>query len=327
VEYVGARYEFASPELPDGLVVIEGTNGSGKTTFADLIYFALGGAVKQFSKKGNEQHKEIRSDTNNSVRVAIEINGERYSVTRRFDAPQDILVASLAADAPPGAVEVLPVTRHEGRRIFSDWLLEKLDISAVTLFAGSYRGRLNFTDLLRLIYHDQDPDPARVFMKLDRDSFVTDSRDFRRAVFEILIGASSERYYETLAKLRAAERMLADRQAALAVYKSAVGRLAEGQKDANEVFLREQIEEKETQLQRLMRARARLRQTAPTAASPEAELTILRRSLAAAEVELSALERTRSDLTGERLRLVALEEQLIDEVVRVQKIIHAHETL
>lgn len=327
VEYVGDKYEFLSPELPDGLVIIEGANGAGKTTFADLIFFALGGSVKHFSKKGNEQHKEIRSDTNNSVRIAIEINGQRYSITRRFDTPQDILVSTLAPDVKPGDVEVLPAARYEGRRIFSDWLLEKLGISAVTLFTGTYRGKLNFTDLMRLIYHDQDPNPARVFMKLERDSFVTDSRDFRRAVFEILLGASSERYYEALGKLRIAERYFADRMGALTAYKGAVSQMAPEQKDANAVFLGEQITEREAQLQRLHRTRTLLRKTTPTAASTQSELTILRRELTIAEVELSALERNRSDISGERMRLVALEEQLIEEVVRVQKIIHAHETL
>lgn len=327
VEYVGEKYEFSSPPLPDGLVLVEGDNGSGKSTFADLIFFALGGNVKQFSKKGNEQHKEIRSDTNNFVRISIEIDGATYALTRRFDTPSDVLVSSLAAESNPGDVEVLPVHRHAGRRVLSDWILDKLGIAPVTLFTGSYHGKLNFTDLMRLIYHDQELDPARVFMKLDRESFVTDSRDFRRAVFEILVGTSSARYYDMLEKLRLAERVLSDRQAALNAYKGAVVQVAPGRTDSNEVFLREQIGEREGQLERLQRTRITVRKTAPNSPAPESELTVLRQQLATAEVEKSSLDRSRGDVHAERMRLLSLEEQLIDEVVRVQKIIHAHETL
>lgn len=90
VEYFRDRYTFSSPELPDGLVVVEGANGSGKTTFVDLIYFALGGAVKKFARKGSDLHKEIREDSNNGVRLTVEINGGVHYVTRRFEAPEDI---------------------------------------------------------------------------------------------------------------------------------------------------------------------------------------------------------------------------------------------
>ena len=152
LEYSGAKYEFLSPELPDGLVIVEGGNGSGKSTFADLVFFGLGGAVKQFSKKGKEQHKEISSDSKNAEILTIELDGERFRLTRRFDAPGDILVAS---HSNSHHIEVLPVHRHEGRRVFSDWLLEKLGISVVTLFSGGHNGKLNLTDLMRLMYHYQ----------------------------------------------------------------------------------------------------------------------------------------------------------------------------
>ena len=323
VEYSGEKYEFASPELPDGLVVVEGDNRTGKSTFADLIFFGLGGPVKQFAKKGKEQHKEITSDVKNAVHVTVDLNGERFRVTRRFDAPQDILIA---AHGDLSEVEVLPVHRHEGRRVFSDWLLEKLGIRSVTLFVGSYNGKLNLTDLMRLMYHDQDPDPARVFMRPDRESFVADSLDFRRAIFEILIGTTSEKFYESLGKLRMAERTHAERQATLDVYKNAVGQLTP-HADTNAVFLEKQIKDHEAQLERLAASRRQARKTNPTAPSPESDLMNMRRDLAAHEVKLGALERVRSDLVTERVRLISLEGQLIDEVLRIQKIIHAHETL
>ena len=252
-----------------------------------------------------------------------EINDTRYVVTRRFDTPEDVVVASLSSEQ----LEVLPVVRRDGRRIFSDWILEALSIHVVTLYLGTYRGKLNFTDLLRLVYHDQDPDPSRVFKKLERDNFVTDSRDFRRAVFEIAIGQASEEYYQVLGELKQAEAVLADRVAALAAYKAAVARASTTPQDVNAHFLREAIAEKEKQQARLERTRAQLRRSAPNAASADAELTAMRRELAAKEMALADVEGRANETTSELIRLRALEEQLIDEVVRIQKIIHAHETL
>ena len=147
VEYFGDQYSFMSPQLPDGLVIIEGGNGTGKSTFADLIFFGLGGTVKQFSRKGTAQHKEIRADANNGVRLTIDVDDKLYTITRRFDDASDALVAAHATEQ----VEVFPVIRRDGRRILSDWLLETLGIHVVTLFFGTYKGKLNFADVMRLI--------------------------------------------------------------------------------------------------------------------------------------------------------------------------------
>ena len=43
VSYIGDDYYFESPHLNDGIVILEGENGHGKSTFMDMIYFALGG--------------------------------------------------------------------------------------------------------------------------------------------------------------------------------------------------------------------------------------------------------------------------------------------
>ena len=323
VEYFGDRYEFNSPTLPDGLVIVEGTNGSGKTTFADLIYFGLGGSVKKFNKKGNALHKEIRDDSNNGVRLIIEINGGIHYVRRHFDSPQDVLVSSAANQT----AVVLPVSRTQGhKKIFSDWLLEAIGIKVVTLFSGSYHGKLNFTDVMRLVYHDQDPDPSRVFRKTDNESFVTDSREFRQAIFEILIGKASEEYYETLGALKIAQKRLDDAQAALNAYKAAWRRVSK-RAEANADFLKKEIEEREQQEAHLIQTRVQLRRDAPDMPAAEAELLALRQSLASAEIALSETQERTNNIRTERTRLVALEEQLCDEVVRIQKIIHTHETL
>lgn len=46
VEYLGDRYYFESPCLDSKISIIEGPNGTGKSTFFNLIYYGLGGRVE-----------------------------------------------------------------------------------------------------------------------------------------------------------------------------------------------------------------------------------------------------------------------------------------
>lgn len=324
VQYFGDQYSFDSGLLPDGLVIVEGANGSGKTTFTELIYFALGGTVKQFQQKGTEQHREIRSDRNNGVSLTIEINGQHYLVIRHFSVPEDVLVAS---SHEPDAT-VFPVNRYGSRRVFSDWLLEKLGIRVVTLTTGAFKGKLNFLDLMRLIYHDQEPNPSRIFRRPDRENnFVSDSRDFRKAVFEILIGRASDEYYEALGELKLAEADLSEKRVALASYGAALDRMGPRRQEANSHFLEVSISEQEAHLARLVAIRADLRQNAPDTPARSAELLSLRQAAAAAEAQVAAYERKATQTREERIRLTTLEAQLYDDVKRIQKIMHAHESL
>ena len=50
VVYSGEKYSFESPYLNDGLVIMEGVNGHGKSTFMNLIYYGFGGRVQSFNK-------------------------------------------------------------------------------------------------------------------------------------------------------------------------------------------------------------------------------------------------------------------------------------
>ena len=41
VVYSGDKYSFESPYLNDGIVIMEGVNGHGKSTFMNLFYYGL----------------------------------------------------------------------------------------------------------------------------------------------------------------------------------------------------------------------------------------------------------------------------------------------
>ncbi len=200
VTYQGERWRFESPWLGDGLQILVGANGAGKTTFSNMIYYCLGGRVTSFEQNDKASHREVVSDSNNYVQLLVEIDSVEFTLKRYFDSND------IGIQLANGDVEVYPVTRSKDTRVFSDWMLERLGIEPVTLYYGAYVGKINITDLFRLVYHDQSPDPSGIFKRVDRESFVTDSSVFKKAVFELLLGKSFQEFYTSAATVKRSKR-------------------------------------------------------------------------------------------------------------------------
>src|SRR4051812_40410633 len=149
VKYSGDNYFFESPQLNPGLNIIEGSNGNGKSTFMNFIYYALSGKVDEFSISNKETHVEITKDKNNYIELDVIINGEGH-LLKRFINSNDITIFDSKGD-----VVVLPINRSKyEKNTFSDWILGKLEIPVVEVFQGVNNFKINFKDLFRLIYHN-----------------------------------------------------------------------------------------------------------------------------------------------------------------------------
>lgn len=319
VKYDGKKYSYQSPLLADGVNVLEGQNGSGKSTFSDLIYFGLGGGVDWFVASKGQRHAEIASDENNYVELLITIDGVPYTL-KRFFATNDIGVHGDDTD------EILPLHRRSGiTRVFSDWLLAKLGIEAITLQYGTYSGKLNFTDLMRLVYHDQAPDPSGIFKSVDANSFVTDSKVFKEAIFEILIGKSFQEYYSTLAKYREAERNKLAAIRGLELFKEMSAQVQNGD-DMNILFLDKKLGELRDQETKLLAYRRDLAK-APPPQDSASNLADIQRDYLATQLELSGLSRTEAGLLEEVSRLEQLKADLVLEATQLRKMMFAHEEL
>lgn len=319
--YRGRKWTFESPLLRDGLQILVGRNGAGKTTFSNLIYFGMGGRVTSFEKDDREPHRQITSDEKNFVHLTIELDDTRYGL-KRFLNSNDIGIES--AD---GEVEVLPVNRSQNsKRVFSDWMLEKLGITPVTLHHGAYAGKVNMADLFRLIYHDQSPDPSGIFKKVDRESFVSDSVVFRKAIFELLIGKSFQQYYLATATLK---RLETERNAALQTleqFKQFVDDVSdESGDDANIAFTIAQISETKDQLERALRFRSSLQEAPP--ASPDEGLEASKVRLYDLTLRLSRLKEQANQVSIELARLRHLQADMILEATQIRKMMFAHEAL
>lgn len=322
VRYRGDNWHYESPVIHDGLQILVGENGAGKTTFSNLIYFALGGRVTSFDRSDREPHREITDDKKNHVELQIEIDETKYSI-KRFFGSNDIGVES-----PNGNIEVLPVTRNKdyAKRVFSDWMLERLGIEPVMLHHGTYSGKVNLSDLFRLIYHDQAPDPSGIFKKVDRDSFVTNSPIFRKAVFELLIGKSFQEYYLAIAKMRQIET---ERNAALQTleqFKQFVDEVSqEGTDDANIAFVTAQIAETKVQLERATRYRASLQELPSIPQNDSLERH--KRRLYELSLKESELQEQLNQLGIETARLRQLLADTILEATQIKKMMFAHDSL
>lgn len=207
VHYEGKSYQYSSPELDKFKInIIEAPNGSGKSTFFDLIYYGLGGKVSHFSKSEAVFHKEIANDSSNFVELEIALNKEKYKIIRRIS---ENLITILSDDEiikqgkAVGNFLCLNINRSKlDDYVFSDWILEKLDIPSIEIFHAGKNFKVGFNDLSRLIYHNQGTDTNGIYKPADNQNYVSDSAFIRKAIFEVLLGKTLVKLYEAYGKLK-----------------------------------------------------------------------------------------------------------------------------
>lgn len=202
IVYSGKKYSFESPYLNDGIVIMEGVNGHGKSTFMNLIYYGLGGRVTAFNKNDddtNSKHNEIYNDEDNYIELEIEINTQKYELTRYIGENNIFIVGE---DEKIIDTCVFRNQTNEDSIVFSDWILSKLDIDVFDIVQGTKSFKLNFSDLMRLIYHDQSTEVDRIYKEADNSNFLSDSLEIRKAIFEILLGRTYNDYYYALGQYK-----------------------------------------------------------------------------------------------------------------------------
>lgn len=252
VIYNGKRYFFESPYLKDGVVILEGTNGHGKSTFMDLIYYALGGKVISFDKNSDSpsKHNEIYYDEDNYVELKIEIDESVYELTRYIGDNQIFIV-----DRDQQVLETFIYRNsNSDALIFSDWILSKLNIDVFDIVQGTRNFKLNFSDLLRLIYHDQATEVSKIYKEADNSNFISDSLEIRKAIFEVLIGKSYNEYYSLLGKYKLAHKEYEKSQAIMDSYDEFIGQILSDDL-SNLIHIKTMITEKQDMIEKIRNER------------------------------------------------------------------------
>lgn len=320
--YKGDLYEYKSPDLNKNIVVIEGPNRTGKSTFFDLLYYALGGKVDQFSKTSKKKHEEITKDKNNYVRIDVLVNEVSLSLVRKI-GDNGILVIEDGKES-----KFLSVNRNLSEDyIFSDWILDKLDIDVVDITQGSSTFKLNFHDLTRLIYHNQSADPALIYKPADATSFVSDSLYVRKAIFEVLVGKSLLDYYKALSDYKRKQKEYDSAKSLHTEYSSLVSDMIDGDEIQNIESINRSIVEKEERLEQLTILRKDSIKVVPSPVNAVDEINFIKEEKLKLEYKNSQAEMKFRTLANELSGILEGKKNAEIDIDRISKIILTHEQL
>ena len=334
VSYFGNNYSYVSPKFDRTITVIEGPNGTGKSTLLNLIYFALGGKVNEFLKGSEEEHKEIINDTNNYVELDVKLSGQKFSLLRDFKENKIKILADEAffvnGEEYPKAAS-LPVNRSNSEAyIFSDWLLDKLGIPVMELFSVGKSFKLGFDDLARLIYHSQEPDQTKIYKPNDKNSFVSDSLQARNAIFEILVGKNLIDLYAAIGDTKNKKSDYESKRIILKEYKSIVSEILaqNGFKEViNEHHLRRKIEEAQENIVMLNKLKQEHYSSKIVLPSGLELIDKDKRQLLSLEQLLKQEEKVKKELLREKLDVKSVYDKTVEDISRIEKILHTHKQL
>lgn len=345
--YQGSKYHFESKEFDQNIILIEGDNGTGKSTFCNLIYFALGGEIPIFRRNNDKRHDEITSDTENYVDLYVSINDSSYLLRRYFEdndvtvIPYERVVEKIYSEdketLPKEKVsfvisedktEIYPVNRIRGGYIFSDWILGELGISIVELLYGYNTFKINISDLMRLIYHDQQPNPEGIYKKPDTNStYVSDSELVRKAIFELLVGKAYSDYYDSIVEEKKLSRNKIRAKEVVDEYKLLADKIRKNNEVRNASFLQKEISDKEKQIDKLHYARLAFKRNRSGSNSFNQDIESCKSELINCELKLSRLKESLVSFLDERYKLSVVRSEAISEISRIEKVIFSHDQL
>ena len=345
--YEGNKYYFESKEFDQNIVLIEGDNGTGKSTFCNLIYFALGGEVPIFRKNNDKRHDEITSDSDNYVELYISINDDSYLLRRYFGDNEvtvipykRVIEKTYSEDKrilieekvrfcfSEDKTEIYPVNRSKDAYVFSDWILGKLEISVVELFHGYNTFKINISDLMRLIYHDQQPNPEGIYKKPDTNStYVSDSELVRKAIFELLVGKAYSEYYDSIVEEKKLSREKSLAKEVVNEYTLLADKMRKNGEAKNVSFLQKEISDKEQQIDKLHDARQAFKRNRSGSNTINQDIESCKSELIDCELRLSRLKEKLISALDERYKLNVVRNESASEIKRIEKVIFSHDQL
>lgn len=178
-----------------GVNILRGENGSGKSTIADLIFYALGGDSPPLKREA------LLCD---SVLADVLFSGSPVTLRREVTSlqmrPMSIYFGPLAdaVEAGNDQWQTYPYAARNDRESFSSVLFRSLGMPETQ---GVMQTRITMHQILRLMYIDQQTSYDRIFRAEDFDSAIT-----REAVGAFLCGFDEPALYDAKIRLQEAER-------------------------------------------------------------------------------------------------------------------------
>ncbi len=178
-------------QFHDGVNIIYGENGAGKSTIMDFIFHALGGEVGDWKGYAALCDNVIAEIIVNDAVVTLrrEVSSERQRSLQVFFGPYETALAR-AADG----WQTFPYKRSESRLAFSQILFRALGLPEAQTSEGD---TITMHQLLRLLYADQMTPVQRIFR------FETfDPPIIKQAIGDFLCGIGGFELYERQTELR-----------------------------------------------------------------------------------------------------------------------------
>lgn len=179
----------------EGVNIIRGDNGTGKSTIADFIFYALGGQFedwKEEARRCDEVQAEIRTPSGHLV-LKRRIAGRLEPIDVFFGAFDDAKKSAL------DGWETFPIQRtSSGGESFSQVMFRSLGIPEAQSEGAS---NVTMHQILRACYSDQRTPASRYFRF---ESW--DTQTIRQAVGDLICGISGYKLYEIELKLRSKEQ-------------------------------------------------------------------------------------------------------------------------
>lgn len=174
----------------EGVNIIRGQNGSGKSTIADFIFYILGGEYddwKEVARLCEEVQAEIT--TTKGLLTLKRAVGTKLS-------PVSVFFGSMKEAETQGIEgwEVFPIRRQNSRESFSQVMFRSASIPEAQSEGAS---NITMHQILRLCYSDQRTPATRLFRF---ESF--DTHGMREAVGDVVCGLSGYEIYELGLRIR-----------------------------------------------------------------------------------------------------------------------------
>lgn len=174
----------------DGVNIIRGQNGSGKSTIADFIFYVLGGDTDEW-KSAASQCDEVQAEIatpNGLLTIRRNIHTKHAPIWAFF--------GSMEAAAKHGldAWEQFPLKRSSGSTSYSQVMFKSIGLPEARSEDAS---NITMHQLLRLCYSDQRTPASRLFRFEQFDTQV-----IREAVGDLIIGLDDFQIYELGLKIR-----------------------------------------------------------------------------------------------------------------------------
>ncbi|MGH8142918.1 MAG: AAA family ATPase, partial [Steroidobacteraceae bacterium] len=177
-----------------GVNIIAGENGSGKSTIADFIFYALGGEFEDWKSAAR------RCD---EVQAEVSTPGGVLTLRRAVDSrqtPISVFFGPMAAAQGSGLDrwQRYPIRRQASVESFSQIMFRSCGLPEAQSEGAS---NITMHQILRLLYSDQRTPAARLFR-----FELFDTKAIRIAVGELLCGSDDYEGYTLQLELRAAEQ-------------------------------------------------------------------------------------------------------------------------